>query len=136
MDAGGEVVAAGVAFTVVKLSGPSGARLWRRAVSGIAISSTAFAVTVDAGGDVVAAGATTTGGFSDFTVAKLSGPSGARLWRRVINGPGNANDEAFAVAVDAGGDVVAAGSINNTGTGEDFAVVKLRGADGGDFRPR
>jgi hypothetical protein len=61
--------------------------------------------------------------------------SGAWAWQITINGTLNANDSAGAVTVDGGGDVVAAGSINNTGTGEDFAVVKLRGADGGDSDP-
>ena len=51
----------------------------------------------------------------------------------MINGTANGFDQAFAVTVDADGDVVAAGSTQNIGTGTDFTVVKLNGADGSDF---
>ena len=43
------------------------------------------------------------------------------------------NDQVASVAVDAGDDVIAGGFIRNAGTGADFAVVKLDGADGSDF---
>jgi uncharacterized delta-60 repeat protein len=143
MDARGDVVAAGLTsapttledFTVVKLDGASGTELWRQLLTGlpVGLDDEAFAVTVDVAGDVVAAGRI---GF-DFAVAKLDGASGAELWRQLINGtrPVSAIDEAVAVAVDARGDVVAVGRLDNNGTFLDFIVVKLRGTDGADFSP-
>ncbi len=138
-DAAGNVVAAGVTantgtfgdFTVIKFNGNTGAELWRREISGTAGSGYALAVAVDGAGNVVAAGATTnTGTGGDFTVIKFNGNTGAELWRQVINGTANGSDEATAVAVDGAGNVVAAGSTRNTGTFNDFTVIKFNGATG------
>ena len=140
VDAGGNVVAAGLItntgtdadFAVVKLDGASGAELWRKTIDGSALFSAdaAFAVTVDAGGNVVAAGRIQNAGVGwDLTVAKFAGVDGAELWRRVIDGTGHDRDEAFAVAVDSAGDVVAAGGIINEAFVE-FTVIKFAGATG------
>jgi len=137
VDAGGNVVAAGLItntgtdadFAVVKFDGTSGAELWRKTIDGSALfsSDAAFAVTVDAGGNVLAAGRIQNAGVGwDFTVAKFAGVDGAELWRRVIDGTGNDRDEAFAVAVDSAGDVVAAGGIINEAFVE-FTVIKFAG---------
>ena len=48
----------------------------------------------------------------------------------VINGSADSNDVANAVAIDAAGDVIAAGVIRNTGSDADFPVVKLNGTTG------
>ncbi len=140
VDGVGDVVAAGFTqntgtsrdFTVVKFSGVDGTELWRQVINGTAdMFDAALAVTVDGAGDVVAAGFTTnTGTLRDFTVVKFSGADGTELWRQVINGTANDNDEALAVAVDAAGNVVAAGRTRNTATLGDFAVVKFSGIDG------
>ena len=152
-DAVGDVVAAGITnrmefcpypffcfdlsdFTVVKFSGADGTELWRRVIKGTATDSfdVARAVTVDGEGNVVAAGWTTnTGTGRDFTVIKFDGVSGEELWRQEINGTANGPDSALPVTVDGAGNVVAAGSTFNSGTGYDFTVIKLRGEDGGDF---
>jgi len=152
-DAVGDVVAAGITnrmevcpypffcfdlsdFTVVKFSGADGTELWRRVIKGTATDSfdVARAVTADGEGNVVAAGwITNTGTGRDFTVIKFDGVSGEESWRQEINGTANGPDSALAVTVDGAGNVVAAGSAFNSGTGYDFTVVKLRGEDGGDF---
>ncbi len=143
VDGEGNVVAVGATqntgtfgdFTVVKFDGASGEEIWRQVINGTANGNDqANAVTVDGNGNVVAVGATqNTGTFDDFAVVKFDGASGEELWRRVINGTANLGDRALAVAVDAFGDVAAAGFTQNTGTGADFTVVKLKGEDGGDF---
>jgi len=140
VDGAGNVVAAGstqntgtsLDFTVIKFDGASGAVLWSQAINGTANGfGEAFAVAVDGAGNVVAAGRTTnTGTFEDFTVIKFDGTSGTELWRQVIDGTANSLDFAFAVAVDGAGDVVAAGRTTNTGTFEDFTVIKFDGASG------
>ena len=84
-----------------------------------------------AGAQVLDSNNTATG--ADFTVIKFDGMSGTELWRKTINGTANDFDTTFAVTVDAAGDVVAAGVIKNIGTGDDFIVVKLSGADGSNF---
>jgi outer membrane protein assembly factor BamB len=51
---------------------------------------------------------------------------GTLLWQQNLNGSANGFDEAFSVAVDNQGNVVAAGFTENTGTGfSDFTVVKF-----------
>jgi hypothetical protein len=75
---------------------------WRIDINGRAsiARDESFAVTVDAAGNVVAAGFTQNIGTGrDFTVIKFDGTSGTELWRQVINGTANREDEALAVAV-------------------------------------
>jgi hypothetical protein len=135
VDGAGDVLAVGTTmtggFTVVKLSGATGDELWRYGTSG-----EGYAVTVDAAGDVVAAGQ----GFHPpqnsllptvLLVVKLAGLSGAELWRAEVVGTtlssGGAND----VTVDAAGDVIAGGGVNVTNAANsDFIVLKLAGATG------
>ena len=147
VDSANDVVAIGVLWTnnttrnfvVVKLSGTTGEELWRRIVNRTGNTGEAFAVTVDTANNVIAAGytynPTTTTIASDFTVVKLSGLTGADLWRQEINGTGlqNVSDEARAVTVDATGNVMAAGSIAHNISSQintAFAVLKFRGSDG------
>ena len=136
VDPWGDVIVVGrldpEGFAVIKLSGVSGAELWRFTLGG---SGTAYAVAVDESGDVIAAGnfwnAETK---SDFTVLKLSGSAGSELWRVEIDG--TASDEhregADSVLVDPTGDVIAAGQLTNSGTGSDLTVIKLAGASGAE----
>jgi hypothetical protein len=141
VDLNGDVVAAGITqntgtgpdFTVAKFSGVDGTEQWRQVIDGTANGADgALAVAVDSSGDVLAAGFTTnTGTSADFTVIKLSGANGTVLWDQRIDGTAvNAFDRALAVAVNASGDVVAAGFTDNINTGLDFTVIKFSGADG------
>ena len=57
----------------------------------------------------------------------------ALAWQTEINGTANSTDRVLSVAVDAGGNVIAGGFIVNSGTGRDFAVVKLDGASGAEL---
>jgi cysteine-rich repeat protein len=88
-------------------------------------------VELDGSDDVLAAGwllNNSTG--REFTVVKLDGTNGLEAWHQEINGSDDDRDEANAVAVDAAGDVIAAGSVDNDPTRGDFTVVKLGGSDG------
>src|SRR5262249_725513 len=91
--------------------------------------SFAQVVTVDADGNVIAAGRFENLLSVDVGVVKLSGATGAELWRADIgdtSAPGFATD----VVADAAGDVFITGSIHYpsvTGT-----VVKLSGDDGSE----
>lgn len=145
LDSNGDVVAAGFLnneglgrdLTVAKFNGSTGAELWRLEVEGgEGLGDQAFAVAVDASDDVAVGGKLETLLTSDdFTVLKLAGGSGAELWRQVIDGTETASDDddAFAVAFDAAGDVVAGGVIDNDDTHEDFAVFKFDGTSGAEI---
>ncbi len=133
VDTDGNVLAAGVTenagtrfdFTVAKFAA-DGTRLWRRTLNGtFGLNDQALSVAVDTDGNVLAAGLTdNTGTGWDFTVAKFA-PGGTLLWRRTLNGTANRDDVAESVAVDAHGNVLAAGYTLNTGTGQDFTVAKF-----------
>ena len=91
--------------------------------------SEATEVGADARGDVLAVGfiANSETG-SDFAVVKLDGLSGTVLWTKTISGTAGALfDMAHAVTVDLAGDVIAAGYLANSLTGDDFTVIKLDG---------
>jgi hypothetical protein len=152
IDTAGNVVAAGSlpdrgtltsAFTTIKLDGATGQELWRQVINGSAnaagSSNAARAVTIDAQGNVVAAGFTTNNGTGrDFTVIKFSGATGAGLWGQVINDTdANANifnrPEARAVTIDPAGNVVAAGSTTNNGTEPVFTAIKFNGVTGAEI---
>jgi hypothetical protein len=144
VDAAGDVIAAGGTtnigdtgvssdFTVIKFDGTSGQQLWRQLTEGSYPNSydAASAVVVDGAGNVVAAGTTQNlNAASDFTVVKLDGATGANLWREVVIGNADGWDSANAVAVDAAGNVVAAGYTGDRfsiSVGYDFTVVKFTG---------
>ncbi len=118
-----------VEFTVVKLGAMDGKVRWRRDIQ----HAYAFAVATDPHGDVVAAGSL---GFDngidngDWVVEKLSRSHGTVRWRFIIPGGPIARSAAVAVAVDPGGDVVAAGKTMRDSATTNMTAVKLRGTDG------
>src|SRR6185369_3127680 len=133
VDNQGNVLAAGYTdntgtgrdFTVAKFA-RDGTLLWERALNGSANDADeAVSVAVDNQGNVLAAGYTTNTGTShDITVAKFA-RDGTLLWEQALNGSANDADEAYSVAVDNQGNVLAAGYTRNTGTGGDFTVAKF-----------
>jgi hypothetical protein len=133
LDAAGDVVAVGTMgfeSAVVKLSGLDGTDMWRR----LGDPASSDAVAVDGTGDVAVGGVVFVAEQRFNAVArKLAGATGADLWRTEINGPGNGDDEARAVAFDDNDDVAMGGNLQGLATGSDFAVVKLKGTDGTDF---
>jgi uncharacterized delta-60 repeat protein len=143
VDGTGNVVAAGVTenidpfgdFTVIKFDGVSGEELWHQALRGTGnLLSEAMAVAVDPAGDVVAAGSThNTGSGDDLTVVKFDGAAGTELWRQVINGSSNQDDQALSVSLDGDGHVIVGGVLRNIGSGGDFTVLKLDRATGAEL---
>ena len=134
---------------VLSFVGICGLMLWSPSTSAAQITTingtanlddAAYAVALDANGDVIAAGTTRNAATrADFTVVKVSGADGAELWRTSIHGTlcypsvctPPEDDTARAVAVDAYGDVIAAGTINGFGIARgEFFVVKLSGETG------
>jgi len=137
-DATGDVVAggiideAGTVSHVTKLSGATGADIWRSNIGDTASGGTCASLAVDGVGDIVAAGNSFDGDY-DFLVVKLSGSTGAELWRYEIDGGANALDFANAVALDGAGDVLAAGRLQTAPGIFAFTVVKLSGITGAEL---
>ena len=102
---------------------------WQRDINGPGASDDkGNAVVVDSAGDIVAAGRIASNERADFAVVKLAGATGVDRWRRVLSGRTDAGGEANAVAVDAHGDIVAAGYVGASGKSWGrFAVIKLKG---------
>jgi hypothetical protein len=117
--------------TVARLAGGSGTVVWKHAILGTAGANDIMGgVALDPSGDVVvAASPFNTGRGSDLSIAKLSGATGAEIWRRDIDGGVNSADVAFGVTADSNGDVIAVGSMSGA-TLSGFTVVKVAGATG------
>ncbi len=108
----------------------------------------ANAVAVDGSGRVIVTGfsMSATNGYDYATVAYAS--TGVALWTNRYNGPGNAADQALAVAVDASGRVYVTGYSTGSGGNHEFATIAYSAAGetlwtsrystpfGGDCQPR
>ena len=88
----------------------------------------ATAVAVDTNGDLFVTGFSTgTGSSFDYATIKYSG-TGAPLWTNRYNGPGNDSDSAYALAVDANGDVYVTGDSFSSSSSSDYATIKYSNA--------
>ena len=121
-------------FTVVRLSGATGAEIWRRVVPSPGGSGAATAVALDGAGQVLAAGwMYDAASGSDMVAVKLDQATGAVLWQHSIAGTAQGTTDRTALAVDAAGNVLVAGTTANSASGNDFAVAKLSAADGSEM---
>src|SRR6266516_1788492 len=109
-------------FLAVKLSPSTGEERWRYDAG----PGVAYAVAIDAAGDVIVAGSNA----ATFVVVKLASSTGEVLWSTSIANTANGYGGANGVAVDLNGDVIAVGTIFNAGTAGDAVAVKLSGATG------
>ena len=120
-----------LALILLAAGAPRLAGAWETTVNGTFDSSdSAQDVAVDSAGDVFAAGSTKNGPGSDFTVIKFSGATGTVVWQTELQGTLCCTNGGQALVVDTAGDVIAVGTLQNTGALRDFAVVKLDGSDG------
>jgi Big-like domain-containing protein len=145
VDGAGNVTAAGYTgyqgfgtdFTVIKFDGGSGTEWWRQIINGAGGANgsedVANAVAVDGAGNVAVAGkimtANAPGTHPAWVVMSFDGASGVERWRKVDGDIDDVTNNANSVAVDGAGNVVAAGSLNSTGT-HYFAVTKYEGTSG------
>jgi hypothetical protein len=103
----------------------NGQQLWATRYNGPGNAyDEAYAMAVDNSGHVSVTGwsvGSSTG--NDYATIKYD-PNGAQLWVARYNGPGNAVDAAYAMAVDNSGNVFVTGWSLGSGTGYDYATIK------------
>jgi hypothetical protein len=111
-------------YTTVKYD-PAGVEQWVRQYNGPAgEDDEPHGLALDRFGNVYVTGGSldSTSGL-DYATIKYN-PAGDTVWVRRYNGPGNGPDEAFALALDADGNVYVTGSSQGTTTDIDYATVK------------
>ncbi|MCI0531803.1 MAG: SBBP repeat-containing protein, partial [candidate division Zixibacteria bacterium] len=103
---------------------PNGDTGWVRRYSGPVFGpDIANALTIDDSGNVYVTGSSWNGLSDDYATIKYA-PDGDTLWVRRYNGPGNGNDDAYAVGVDDSGNVYVTGNSLGSGTSDDYATIK------------
>jgi uncharacterized delta-60 repeat protein len=136
VDPSGNVIVAGYSdayisdndWLVIKYSG-AGAPLWTNRYNGPANGDDeAAALAVDGSGNVFVTGyCSGSSGGKDYTTIAYSA-AGNALWTNYYNGPGNLDDQAMAIAVDSGGNVLVTGTSTNNGSLISYVTIKYSGA--------
>ena len=127
--------ASGADYRVIKYANATGAILWTTTIAGVPIAGdTPTSVGVDGAGNVFVTGYADGGGYNMRT-AKLDAATGGVLWNVSFNGPANADDYAWALAVDSNGDVMVTGTSHSCDTCPPeprLRTIKYRGSDGAE----
>jgi len=136
VDANGNIVVTGYSdgpiadYYTAKYAAAGGALLWEQRYNGPANRwDYPNALAVDGSGNVVVTGFSNNGTNNDCYTAKYAAADGALLWEKRYNGPVDRDDEAYAVAVDSGGNVVVTGFSYNEAN-QDYYTAKYAAADG------
>jgi DNA-binding beta-propeller fold protein YncE len=120
-------------WATVAYNAATGAQLWVRRHSSRYGTSGASALAVSPGGGTVFVTGFSHGATSDddYLTIAYNAATGARLWARRSNGPGNSVDQAYAVAVGPGGGTayITGASIGSAGAG-DCATIAYSAATG------
>jgi parallel beta-helix repeat protein len=121
-------------FHVIKFSGTTGNNLWSKPAQDVSfnggeIQGRAFALSVNAYGNIVAAGQHN----YRFTAVKFWGSNGGRPWL-YSSGPPTGSSTAYDVVMDSASNVIAAGEVMASNGWQKFTVVKLRRADGTSYQ--
>jgi hypothetical protein len=88
----------------------------------------AYALALDASGNVYVTGCSdVSGAYPDYATIKYDS-AGTQQWVQRYNGPGNEEDVAFALALDASANVYVTGMSYGHGGNEDYATIKYNSA--------
>jgi PQQ-like domain len=123
----------GLDYATLAYSAATGARLWASRYNGPANGDdTPSAVTVSPDSNTVyvtgASQGVASGTGYDYATAAYGAATGARLWVKRYNGPGNANDRAYSAAVSpATGTVFVTGLSAGSGGSADDATIAYHG---------
>ena len=134
LDKSGNVYVTGVSWTAFAHNAidcvtikydTNGNQLWVARYNGPEnLRDEAEAIALDASGNVYVTGRTyLSGKDSDYSTIKYD-PNGNQLWVARYNGPGNAEDRAYAMTLDASGNIYVTGGSYGGGTGQDYATIK------------
>jgi len=118
-------------YATIKYSS-AGVPLWTNRYNGPASGPDyAYAVAVDSSNNVLVTGSSASTAsypyYGDYATIKYSS-AGVPLWTNRYNGPGNGDDEAYAVAVDGSNNVLVTGYSMGSGSGYDYATIKYSSA--------
>ncbi len=116
-------------YVTIKYSG-AGVPLWTNRYNGpVNGTDVPHALAVDSQGQVVVTGySLDTGVNKDYAIVAYSS-AGVALWTNRYNGPGNRVDEAYAVAVDARGDVYVTGASDGGTSRFDYTTIAYSSTD-------
>jgi hypothetical protein len=118
-------------YYTAKYAAADGALLWERRYNGPGNGrDLAQAIAVDASDNVVVTGTSFADDSTDFYTVKYAGADGAMLWEKRYNGSGEDRAQTAALALDAAGNVVVAGSSTGSENNRDALTIKYAGADG------
>ena len=110
-------------FLTVKYNA-AGAIQWRAVTNGAANGDDiAYAVAVDANGNVLVTGSSQSNGQSDYLTVKYDN-NGVEQWRATMDGAARRDDEAYAIAVDAAGNAIVTGASFASSNNYDYLTVK------------
>lgn len=104
---------------------PSGTQQWEKRYNGPGNSTdVANSLVVDALGNIYVTGFSGgNGSGNDITTIKYNS-SGTQQWLQTYSGPGNANDNARSIVLDASGNIYITGYSTGVSTGSDFTTIK------------
>ncbi|HWA05080.1 MAG TPA: SBBP repeat-containing protein [Ignavibacteria bacterium] len=111
-------------FATIKYNS-AGVQQWLQRYNGSANGyDIARSLVLDDSGNVYVSGFTTeTSTGEDYTTIKYNS-AGQQQWLQTYNGPGNSDDEVYAMTLDGNGNIYITGSSTGSGSGSDFATIK------------
>ena len=130
VDLAGNIIVTGTSFGSNDLNymtikyNSAGVQQWIRTYDGLNGEDVSEAITFDFSGNIYITGRVSVSGSGfNFYTQKMNS-SGTVLWGTSYNGPGNGDDKAHSIAVDASGNVYVGGVSTGNGTGPDVCLVK------------
>ena len=132
--------ATGLDYATVAYDASTGARLWKTRYDGpVSEEDDAYSVAVDPGGSTVFVTGRSSGTIGlqyDYATVAYDATTGAQLWVRRYNGPGNGQDYGYAVAAAPDSTKIYVtgrsfgGSPSGTGPGDDYATIAYNASTG------